>query len=65
MSNQMQAEIASLNVQLDESGDTRECWMLLQQKIDQMKAAGWAIPEDLRLLERQLMAECLAESQGR
>lgn len=65
MSNQMQAEIADLNVRLDQLDDPRQCWALLQEKIGQMKSAGWVIPEDIKIMERQLMAECLAESQGR
>lgn len=65
MSDQMQAEIADLNVRLDQMDDPRQCWVMLQQKIDQMKSAGWVIPEDIKLMERQLMTECLAESQGR
>ncbi len=65
MSDQMQAEIADLNVRLDQMDDPRQCWVLLQEKIGQMKSAGWVIPEDIKIMERQLMAECLAESQGR
>ncbi len=65
MSDQMQAEIADLNVRLDQMDDPRQCWALLQEKIGQMKSAGWVIPEDIKVMERQLMAECLAESQGR
>lgn len=65
MSDQMQAEIADLNVRLDQLDDPRQCWALLQEKIGQMKSAGWVIPEDIKIMERQLMAECLAESQGR
>ncbi len=65
MSDQMQAEIADLNVRLDQIDDPRQCWVMLQEKIDQMKSAGWVIPEDIKLMERQLMTECLAESQGR
>ena len=33
MSNQMQAEIADLNVRLDQLDDPRECWALLQEKV--------------------------------
>lgn len=65
MSDQMQAEIADINVRLEQLDDPRQCWVMLQQKIDQMKSAGWVIPEDIMRLERQLMVECLAESQGR
>lgn len=65
MSDQMQAEIADLNVRLDQMDDPRQCLVLLQEKIGQMMSAGWMIPEDIKVMERQLMAECLAESQGR
>lgn len=65
MSNQMQAEIADLNVRLDQLDDPRQCLVVLQERMNQMRSAGWIIPDDIKMMERQLMAECLAESQGR
>jgi hypothetical protein len=65
MSDQMQSEIAQLNRTFEELEDPRKCFALLQERMRQYRAAGWSIPEDMKLLERRIMNECLAESQGR
>lgn len=58
-------EIADLNQRLESIEDPREGYVLVHQEICQCRAGGSPVPEDLALLERQLMQECLAESQGR
>lgn len=65
MSNQMQSEVAELNVELDELDDPRECYVKVQAKIRQYRQSGLNVPEELTLIEKRLMAECLAASQGR
>jgi hypothetical protein len=62
---QMQSEIADLNGQLESMTEPRQCYLLVQERIRQYRAAGWTIPEEIQMMERQLMVECLAESQGR
>ena len=64
-SEQMQSEIAQLNVEIEAAQDPRMGYRLVQERIRQYMQAGWAIPEDLAMIERQLMTECLSESQGR
>ena len=59
-------EMADLVQQMEQSDDDpRRCYALVQQQIRACRQAGARIPEDLKRLERTLMAECLAESQGR
>lgn len=65
MSNQMQGEIAQLNSELEQSDDPRECYMKVQAKIRGYRQAGIKVPDDLVLIEKRLVVECLAASQGR
>ena len=65
MSDQMQSEIAELNSTIEKIDDPRRCYAMVQERIRKYKSAGNVIPEDLARIEKVLMAECLAESQGR
>jgi hypothetical protein len=65
MSNQMQSEIAQLNLELELTDDPREGYAKVQAKIRGYRQAGIKVPDDLVLIERQLVADCLAASQGR
>jgi uncharacterized linocin/CFP29 family protein len=65
MSIQMQGEIAQLNLELDETDDPRECFAKVQAKIRDYRQAGIKVPDDLVLIEKRVVAECLAASQGR
>jgi hypothetical protein len=65
MANQMQSEVAELNVELEDMDDPRECYARVHAKIRQYRQAGLNVPEELALIEKRLMAECLAASQGR
>jgi len=65
MTNQMQAEIAALNIELDQTDDPREGYAKVQAKIRKFRQAGLKVPEDLVLIERRLVYECMAASQGR
>jgi hypothetical protein len=65
MSNQMQSEIAELNIELEQTDDPRECYAKVQARIARYRQAGMKVPEDLALIEKRLMAECMAASQGR
>lgn len=59
------AEIAEINSKWDMAEDPRDCYRLVREKIKRHESRGEIIPEDLRRLERSLLAECRAESQGR
>lgn len=65
MTNQMGTEISELSRQMEQMDDPRQCYRLVKERIQQHQQAGASIPADLHRLERQLMAECMAESQGR
>jgi hypothetical protein len=65
MPNQMQSEIAELNIELEQTDDPREAFAMVQAKIRRYRQAGLKVPEDLALIEKRLMTECMAASQGR
>jgi hypothetical protein len=65
MPNQMQGEIAALNNELDQTDDPREGYAKVQAKIRKFRQAGQKVPDDLVLIERRLMHECMLASQGR
>jgi hypothetical protein len=65
MSIQMQGEIAQLNSELELTDDPREGYVKVQAKIRGYRQAGIKVPDDLMLIEKRLVAECLAASQGR
>lgn len=58
-------EVAALNQQCDALDDPRECYRLVQDRIQKHKDDGTTVPKDLTLLERQLARDCMDESQGR
>jgi len=58
-------EVAEINTRLDEVDDPRECYRLVRQRIAEHKSKGEIVPDDLALLEKSLLAECNAASQGR
>lgn len=60
-----QIDIAELSRQIDEIDDPRQCYRLVKEQIARYQRSGRTIPTDLAYLERQIMAECMAESQGR
>lgn len=62
---QMQSEIAALNSELDDVDDPREAYAKVQARIRRYRQAGMTVPTDLALIEKRLMTECMAASQGR
>lgn len=65
MSEQMQSEIAEISQRIDELSDPRRSYALVKERIGKMRQSGTKVPAELERLERSLMVECLAESQGR
>lgn len=59
------SEIADINRRIDESGDLREGYRIVRERIAARRDRGERVPEDLVRLERVLFAECNAASQGR
>jgi hypothetical protein len=50
---------------IDEQDDPRDAYAMLQDRIRQYRTAGWSVPEDLIRVERSMMTDFMAESQGR
>jgi len=65
MTEDVQLEVAELNGRLDELDDPRQGYALVKDYIERHQNAGDEIPEDLVRLEKCLLTECLAASQGR
>ena len=65
MPNQMQSEIAELNIELDQTDDPREAYAKVQSKVRRYRQAEVKVPDELALIEKRLMHECMAASQGR
>jgi hypothetical protein len=65
MTEQMQSEIAELNVRVEELDDPRRSYAMVQERIRAYRANGIQIPEALIAIERRLATECRLESQGR
>lgn len=65
MSQHQFGEIEELQQQMESEDDPRSCYAMVKDRIRKYRDAGKAVPEDLELLERQLMVDCLAASQGR
>lgn len=65
MTDQMQAEIAELNLKLEEIDDPRRSYAMVSERIRSYRANGYQVPEALALIERRLASECMRESQGR
>ncbi|MFN0219903.1 MAG: hypothetical protein ACKVP4_13940 [Hyphomicrobium sp.] len=59
-------EIAELVQQMEQSeDDPRRCYALVRDRIAAFRQSGAHVPDDLVRLERALMTECMAQSQGR
>lgn len=65
MTEQMQSEIAELNLKLEEIDDPRRSYAMVSERIRAYRAHGYQVPEALTLIERRLASECMRESQGR
>ena len=59
------SEIAVLLTAVDEHDDPRDAYALVQERIQAYRSAGWSVPEELVRIERSMMTEFMAESQGR
>lgn len=58
-------EIAEINDLIDELDDPRDSFAIVQERIREYRDAGWPVPQDLVRIERNLMTDLMAESQGR
>lgn len=58
-------DISDLNHRIEENTDPRECWRLVQERIQEIRQSGQDVPEDLSLIAHRLMRDCMEQSQGR
>lgn len=58
-------DIAEINRLIEECDDPRDGFAIVQERIREYKEAGWPVPAELVRIERNLMTEFMAESQGR
>jgi hypothetical protein len=59
------ADIAVLLTSIDAHDDPRDAYAMLQARIGEYRSAGWSVPDELIRVERSMMTEFMAESQGR
>jgi hypothetical protein len=58
-------DIAVLMTALDAHDDPRDAYALVQERIREYRSAGWSVPDELIRVERTMVTEFMAESQGR
>lgn len=63
MANNLQRSISLAD--LADSEDPRLAYARVQREIEALRARGTPVPEELKRLQRQLVSECAAVSQGR
>jgi DNA invertase Pin-like site-specific DNA recombinase len=65
MGSHQRFDIASLMAEMEDEDDPRNAFAKVQERVREYRSAGWPIPDDLRRIERDLMTQFMAESQGR
>ena len=58
-------DFAVIMDEIHSADDPRQAYAIVQGRIKEYHSAGWAVPDDLIRVERNLVTECMAESQGR
>lgn len=58
-------DFSGLMSKIEATDDPREAFALVQDRIREYRSAGWAVPDDLVRVERTMMTDFMAESQGR
>ena len=59
------SDIAVLLTAIDDHDDPRDAYAMVQERIREYRSSGWLVPEELIRVERSMMTEFMAESQGR
>src|SRR6185369_10585219 len=67
MSQQMgSGDLADLVQQMEQSeDDPRRCYVLVKQRISELRSSGRDVPDELSKLEKRVLTECMLASQGR
>lgn len=58
-------DFSGLMTEIEAKDDPRDAFALVQDRIQEYRSAGWAVPEDLVRVERTMLTDFMAESQGR
>ena len=58
-------DFAVIMGEIEDADDPRDAYAIVQDRIQVYRLAGWAVPDDLIRVERNLMTDFMAESQGR
>lgn len=62
---ELKAEISLLLTQMDNQPEDRhEMWLLLVEKMSEMRAYGMPVPDDFKRMEAELAKEFARESSG-
>ena len=59
------SDIEVLLTAIEGQDDPRDAYAMVQERIRAYRSAGWSVPEELVRVERSMMTEFMAESQGR
>lgn len=62
---QIDEETLKVMAGIEEAQDLRKSWAALKARMTALREAGRPVPEALIAAERQVMRECMAQSQGR
>lgn len=65
MGNEVLRDIAEVIGRLEDLEDPRVGYAMIHERVVECQKAGVDVPEELMRLERSLLADCCAESQGR
>jgi hypothetical protein len=59
-------DLADLVQQMEQSeDDPRRCYVLVKQRISELRKSGRDVPDELSRLEKRVLRECMLASQGR
>jgi hypothetical protein len=59
------SDVTVLFTAIEDHDDPRDAYAMVQERIQEYRSAGWSVPEELIRVERSMMTEFMAESQGR
>jgi hypothetical protein len=64
-SEKLREDFTVLMTKIEDEDDPRAAYAIVQDRIQEYRTAGWAVPDDLIRVERKMMTDFMAESQGR
>jgi hypothetical protein len=61
----LQEDVTVLLTRIEGEDDPRQAYAMVRSRIQEYREAGWAVPDTLIRVERKMMTDFMAESQGR